>query len=53
MNRSSRVLRLAALGLLGGCLFQVTGCLTGFLPVLFSLGESVILSGVFNALAVP
>ncbi|MCH7995594.1 MAG: hypothetical protein IIB57_14280 [Planctomycetes bacterium] len=53
MNRSSRVFRLAALGLVGGCLFQVTGCITGFLPVLFSLGESAILSSVFNALVAP
>ena len=53
MNRSSRMFRIAALGLVGGSLFQVTGCITGFLPVLFSLGESTILTGVFNALLLP
>ncbi len=53
MNRSSKVLRLAALGLIGGCLFQVTGCITGFLPVLFSLGESTILTGILNGLVLP
>ena len=53
MNRSSRVFRLAALGLVGGCLFQVTGCITGFLPVQFSLGESTILTGILNAVLLP
>ncbi len=53
MNRSSRMFRLAALGLVGGCLFQVAGCLTGFLPVLFSLGESTILTSILNAVLLP
>ncbi len=53
MNRSSRGFRLAALGLVGGCLFQVTGCITGFVPVLFSLGESTIISSILNALLIP
>ena len=53
MNRWSKVLRLAALGLVGGCLFQVTGCITGFLPVLFSLGESTILTSILNAVLLP
>ena len=53
MNRWSKVFRLAALGLVGGCLFQVTGCITGFLPVLFSLGESTILTSILNAVLLP
>ena len=53
MSGSSRVFRLAALGLVGGCLFQVTGCITGLLPALFSLGESSIITGILNAWIVP
>lgn len=53
MKGSSRVYRLAAMGLVGGCLFQVTGCITGFLPVLFSLAESTIITGFLNAWIVP
>lgn len=50
MSRASTMFRLATLGLVGGCLFQVVGCVSGIIPVLFSVGESVILSGLVNQL---
>ena len=46
MNRANpkRVTRLLALGLAGGCLFQVAGCVSGITPVVLSFFESAALS---------
>jgi hypothetical protein len=37
-------MRLLAVGLAGGCLFQVAGCISGITPVVLSFFESAIIS---------
>ena len=45
--------RFLALALTGGCLLQLTGCVTGLLPVALSFAESTIFSDLLNRLAIP
>ncbi len=44
MSRHGSLRRFAALGVVGGCLLQVTGCVAGIAPVLASFAESALLS---------
>ncbi len=53
MRRPSMIHRAVALGLTGGCLFQVVGCASGILPVILSLGESALLSLLTNLIIQP
>ena len=48
-----RCLRRIALVLTGGCLLQLTGCVSGLAPVLVSFAESAILSALLGGLATP
>ena len=48
-----KVGRFIALALTGGCLLQLTGCVTGLLPVALSFAESTILSDLLGRLATP
>ncbi len=53
MHKSTRFGRTVALGLVGGCLFQVVGCASGILPVILSFGESAVLSLLANLFTLP
>ncbi len=53
MSKHRSLRRFAALGAVGGCLLQVTGCAAGLAPVLLSLAESVLLSFLFGGVATP
>lgn len=53
MRNRVRLRRFAALMVTGGVLVQAVGCASGIAPVLLSLGESVIINGLFNTYLIP
>jgi len=46
----SRSVRWLALFAAGGCLFQAVGCVSGLVPVVLSIAESVAIDLIFGSL---
>ncbi len=54
MLKNRRLLRHSVvLVLTGGCLLQVTGCVTGLAPVYLSFAESAVLNFLLGSLVLP
>lgn len=51
--RMSKIGRLAALAVTGGCLFQLVGCASGFAPIVLSITESLLFQSVLGRFVAP
>jgi len=49
-SRRTRWIRLLALSVTGGTVFQIAGCLSGVVPVGLSFAESAVLAVLFSRL---